>query len=896
MTDSKEQDRKTLSLGSAKPKLTLGGKPADSGQVRQQFSHGRSKAVTVEVKRQRGGTNTALADGGAAARRAAEGQLGRGPRGGGGILGGRVLSQAEREARQRALQEALREEEARRHQQPAPAQPAPQLEPEAVEPTPEPAAPLDPEALRRRELEELAAIESEAKRKAEEERFLLEEEQKRRDAERVAEEARRKAAAERSGQAAAARTLPEPAGNVRGAAAVVADDEEDTRRRGGGGRGPARGPAGRGAAPGPAKRAPGAGKAEPKRRSGKLTVVQALSDDGSEIRGRSLAAMRRARERERLAMQSQNQEKIAREVVIPEVITVQELANRMAERGGDVVKTLMRLGVMATITQSIDADTAELVVSEFGHKPKRVAESDVEIGLRGDEDRPEELQSRPPVVTIMGHVDHGKTSLLDALRHTDVVSGEAGGITQHIGAYQVQVESGDRVTFIDTPGHAAFTEMRARGANTTDIVVLVVAANDGVMPQTIEAIRHARAAEVPIIVAINKIDLPDARPERVRTELLQHEVVVEEMGGETLDVLVSAKTGQGLDKLVEAILLQAEVLDLKANPDRPAEGTVIEAKLERGRGSVATVLVQRGTLKVGDIFVTGGEWGRVRALLDDRGQNLKSAAPAQPVEVLGLNGTPLAGDDFIVVDSEARAREITEFRTRKRREAAHVATARGSLEQMFEKIREGEAKELPVIIKGDVQGSVEAIAGSLEKAAGDNAEVKVRVLHSAVGAITESDVTLAASTGAMLIGFNVRANPQAREMAKRDGVEIRYYSIIYNVIDDVKAALTGLLAPKMRENYIGNAEIREVFNITKVGKVAGCMVTNGIVKRGAGVRLLRDNVVIHEGTLKTLKRFKDEVREVREGYECGMAFENYDDIRAGDVIECFELVEEARAL
>ncbi|WP_026873294.1 translation initiation factor IF-2 [Inquilinus limosus] len=895
MTDSKEQDRKTLSLGSAKPKLTLGGKPADSGQVRQQFSHGRSKAVTVEVKRQRGGTNTALADGGAAARRAAEGQLGRGPRGGGGILGGRVLSQAEREARQRALQEALREEEARRHQQPAPAQPAPQLEPEAVEPTPEPAAPLDPEALRRRELEELAAIESEAKRKAEEERFLLEEEQKRRDAERVAEEARRKAAADRSGQAAAARGLPEPAGNVRGAP-VVADDEEDTRRRGGGGRGPARGPAGRGAAPGPAKRAPGAGKAEPKRRSGKLTVVQALSDDGSEIRGRSLAAMRRARERERLAMQSQNQEKIAREVVIPEVITVQELANRMAERGGDVVKTLMRLGVMATITQSIDADTAELVVSEFGHKPKRVAESDVEIGLRGDEDRPEELQPRPPVVTIMGHVDHGKTSLLDALRHTDVVSGEAGGITQHIGAYQVQVESGDRVTFIDTPGHAAFTEMRARGANTTDIVVLVVAANDGVMPQTIEAIRHARAAEVPIIVAINKIDLPDARPERVRTELLQHEVVVEEMGGETLDVLVSAKTGQGLDKLVEAILLQAEVLDLKANPDRPAEGTVIEAKLERGRGSVATVLVQRGTLKVGDIFVTGGEWGRVRALLDDRGQNLKSAAPAQPVEVLGLNGTPLAGDDFIVVDSEARAREITEFRTRKRREAAHVATARGSLEQMFEKIREGEAKELPVIIKGDVQGSVEAIAGSLEKAAGDNAEVKVRVLHSAVGAITESDVTLAASTGAMLIGFNVRANPQAREMAKRDGVEIRYYSIIYNVIDDVKAALTGLLAPKMRENYIGNAEIREVFNITKVGKVAGCMVTNGIVKRGAGVRLLRDNVVIHEGTLKTLKRFKDEVREVREGYECGMAFENYDDIRAGDVIECFELVEEARAL
>jgi translation initiation factor IF-2 len=899
MTDSKEQDRKTLSLGSAKPKLTLSGKPGDSGQVRQQFSHGRSKAVTVEVKRQRGGTNTALADGGAAARRAAEGggQPGRSGRGGGGGAGGRVLSQAEREARQRALQGALREEEARRLLPDEPEYEAADEAAEAVETAaPEPAAPLDPESLRRRELDELNAIEDEAKRKITEERFLLDEEQKRRDGERAAEDARRKAVADRSGQAAAARAPVEvPGARV----AATADDEEDPRRKtGGGGRGapPGRGALpGRGAPPSPPRRAPGPGKSEPKRRSGKMTVVQALSDDG-ETRGRSLAAMRRARERERLAQLSQNQEKFSREVVIPEVITVQELANRMAERGGDVVKSLMRMGVMATITQSIDADTAELVVAEFGHKVKRVAESDVEIGLRGDEDEAEHLQSRPPVVTIMGHVDHGKTSLLDALRHTNVVSGEAGGITQHIGAYQVQVASGQRVTFIDTPGHAAFTEMRARGANTTDIVVLVVAANDGVMPQTVEAIRHARAAGVPIIVAINKIDLPDAKPERVRTELLQHEIVVEEMGGETLDVPVSAKTREGLDKLVETILLQAEVLDLKANPDRPAEGSVIEAKLERGRGSVATVLIQRGTVKVGDIFVAGGEWGRVRALLDDRGQNLKSAGPAQPVEVLGLNGTPLAGDDFVVVDSEGRAREITEFRTRKRREASHVATARGSLEQMFEKIREGEAKELPVIIKGDVQGSVEAIAGSLEKVAGDNIEVKVRVLHSAVGAITESDVTLAASTGAMLIGFNVRANPQAREMAKRDGVEIRYYSIIYNVIDDVKAALTGLLAPKMRENYIGNAEIREVFNITKVGKVAGCMITSGVVKRGAGVRLLRDNVVMHEGTLKTLKRFKDEVREVREGYECGMAFENYDDMRTGDVIECFELVEEIRQL
>jgi translation initiation factor IF-2 len=499
------------------------------------------------------------------------------------------------------------------------------------------------------------------------------------------------------------------------------------------------------------------------------------------------------------------------------------------------------------------------------------------------------------VVTIMGHVDHGKTSLLDALRQTDVASREAGGITQHIGAYQVQLESGSRITFIDTPGHAAFTEMRARGANVTDVVVLVVAADDGIMPQTVEAIHHAKAAKVPIIVAINKSDLPNANGQRVRQELLQHELVVEEMGGDILAVDVSAKTKMGLDRLEETILLQAEILELRSNPDRAASGTVIEAKLERGRGSVATVLVQKGTLKVGDTFVAGSEWGKVRALINDRGQNVTEAGPASPVEVLGLNGTPLAGDDFTVVESEARAREIAEFRQRKKREVANAAT-RGTLEQMFNRIQAGEAKELPVVIKGDVQGSIEAIAGTLEKLTSGNTEVKVRVLHSSVGAINESDVTLANASKAMIIGFNVRANPQARDMAKRDGIEIRYYSVIYDVIDDVRAALTGMLSPTLRERFIGNAEIREVFNITRVGKVAGCFVTDGVVKRGAGVRLLRDNVVIHTGTLKTLKRFKDEVKEVREGYECGMAFENYDDIKSGDVIEAYEIEEVAREL
>jgi translation initiation factor IF-2 len=566
----------------------------------------------------------------------------------------------------------------------------------------------------------------------------------------------------------------------------------------------------------------------------------------------------------------------------------------MAERSADVIKALMRMGVMATINQTIDADTAELVVGEFGHRLRRVSEADVEVGLRGEEDLPETLEARAPVVTVMGHVDHGKTSLLDALRETDVAGSEAGGITQHIGAYRVSLRSGKQITFIDTPGHQAFTAMRARGANVTDIVVLVVAADDGIMEQTVEAIRHAKAAQVPMIVAINKIDRPDAKPERVRQELLQHEIVVEELGGEVLDIEVSALKKTNLDKLEEAILLQAELLDLTANPNRLAEGVVLEAKLERGRGAVATVLIQRGTLRVGDIFVAGSEWGRVRALIDDRGQSQREAGPSTPIEVLGLNGTPLAGDDFVVAENESRARDIADFRQRRRRDANAASGARGTLEQMFSQIAAGVAKELPVIVKSDVQGSLEAIVGSLEKLSTD--EVSVRVLHAAVGGINESDVILAKASAAFIIGFNVRANPQARDLARRDGVEVRYYSIIYDLIDDMRGALSGLLAPTLRERFLGNASIRDVFNITKVGKVAGCMVTEGVVRRGARVRLLRDNVVVHEGSLKTLKRFKDEVREVNQGYECGMAFENYQDIQAGDVIECFEVEEVARAL
>ncbi len=588
------------------------------------------------------------------------------------------------------------------------------------------------------------------------------------------------------------------------------------------------------------------------------------------------------------------QEKIIKEVIIPEVITVQELANRMAEKGAEVIKKLMMLGVMATINQPIDADTAQIVVEEFGHKFKRVADSDVEQGLGGEEDTPDMLLSRAPVVTVMGHVDHGKTSLLDALRETNVAAKEAGGITQHIGAYQIEVKSGHKITFIDTPGHEAFSEMRARGAKVTDIVVLVVAANDGIMPQTVEAIRHAQAAEVPIVVAINKIDLPGADTMRVKTALLQHGIAVEEMGGEYLCAEVSAKKRINIDKLVEAILLQAEILDLKANPNRKAEGAVIEAKMEKGRGSVATVLVQKGTLKVGDVCIAGKEWGHVRAMFNEHGKKLFEAGPATPVEVLGLQGTPAAGDDFVVVNDEAQAKQVTNYRICKERDAKLVKSAKSAMEIMLDKIKSGESKHLPVIIKADVQGSIEALEGTLNKLSTD--EVSVQILHSAVGPISESDISLAKASNALIVGFNVRAIPQARDAARRDGIEIKYYSIIYDVADDVKKGLEGMLSPELKEKLLGYAEIREVYNITGVGKVAGCMVTEGIVRRGAKVRLLRDSVVIHDGSLGQLKRFKEDVKEVRDGYECGMSFENYNDIQKGDFIECYEIEEIAAKL
>lgn len=633
---------------------------------------------------------------------------------------------------------------------------------------------------------------------------------------------------------------------------------------------------------------------EPQRRNSKLNVHSvSVSDDEDDDFG--FGGRRRYKKKQpKPAPQPMPQEKIVKEVVIPEVITVQELANRMAEKGAVVIKKLMELGVMATINQVVDADTAQIIVEELGHKFKRVSDSDVEEGLLGVKDTDADLVSRPPVVTVMGHVDHGKTSLLDALRETHVVDREAGGITQHIGAYQVKVPSGNKITVIDTPGHEAFSEMRARGTKVTDIVVLVVAANDGIMPQTVEAIRHAQAGEVPIIVAINKIDLPAADPMKVKMDLLQHGIAVEEMGGEYLSVEVSAKKRINIDGLIEAILLQAELLDLKANPEAVPQGAVVEAKMEKGRGSVATALVQNGTLKIGDIFIAGKEWGRVRAMFNEHGKKLVEAGPSTPVEILGLQGTPSAGDTFVVVDSEEKAREVTDYRIRKERDAKLVKSAKSAMEQMLDKIKSGEAKNLPVIIKADVQGSIEAIEGTLNKLSND--EVAVQVLHSAVGPISESDITLARASNAFVIGFNVRANPQARDMARRDGVDIRYYSIIYDVADDVKKGLEGMLSPELREKIIGYAEIRKVFNITGVGKVAGCMVTEGMVKRGARVRLLRDNVVVHDGTLGQLKREKDDVKEVKSGYECGMSFENYNDIQEKDYIECYEVEELERQL
>ncbi|QNT77708.1 Elongation factor 4 [Entomobacter blattae] len=641
----------------------------------------------------------------------------------------------------------------------------------------------------------------------------------------------------------------------------------------------------------PAKKSNGSRRSGEGKRLGRIDVQAAI--DGDDDKTRSLASVRRQRERERrqaeLERLRSDQVRVVREVVLPETITVQELANRMAARQGEVIKALMKMGVMATGPQIIDADTAELVVEEFGHRVRRVAESDVEIGIEGIEDTPDQLKKRPPVITIMGHVDHGKTSLLDALRTTDVVAGEAGGITQHIGAYQVTMENGEKITFLDTPGHEAFTSMRIRGASVTDIVVLVVAADDGVMPQTVEAIKHAKAANAPIIVAINKCDKPDAKPDRVRQELLNYEIVVEAMGGDTQDVEISAKKRVGLKELEEAILLQAEILDLKANPNRVAEGTVIESRLDRGRGPVATVLVQKGTLHQGEIVVAGTEWGRVRAMLDDKGRQQKLAGPSVPVELLGITGVPSAGEPFVVVENETRAREISEFRQRKKKEklAAQQTAARGTMDQMFARIQAGEQKEVVVLIKADVQGSAEAIQATVLKL--EHAEVKLRVVNSAVGQITESDVQLAKASDSIIIAFNVRATSQARELADAEGVDIRYYSVIYQVADDIEQLIKGKVAPKHREKFLGYAEIRKVFEISKIGKVAGCFVTEGVVKRGCGVRLLRDNVVIHEGELSQLKRFKDDVREVNRGYECGLSFTGYNDIREGDVVECYEM-------
>ena len=760
------------------------------------------------------------------------------------------LSAGEMEARRRALEEAkIREVEERKR--------------------------AEEEANRRAEEEVRRAREREdsARRQAEEEARLAKEAEDRRRAEEEAEKREKRAADAK----------PE-APSVRAPRREEQEKEEERSPRGGARSRPLR------AAEAPRPSRP----REDDRRRGKLTLSGALDDDGSS-RGRSLASMRRRQEKFKRSQMQDSREKIAREVILPETITIQELSQRMAERSVDVIKYLMKEGQMMKPGDIIDADLAELIATEFGHTVKRVSESDVEEGIFNVKDEAVDMVARPPIVTIMGHVDHGKTSLLDAIRHANVVAGEAGGITQHIGAYQVE-QNGQKITFIDTPGHAAFTAMRARGAQATDIAILVVAADDSVMPQTIESINHAKAAGVPIIVAINKIDKPDADANKVRTELLQHEVFVESMGGEVLDVEVSATKGTNLDKLLEAILLQAEILDLKANPNRTAEGMVVEAQLDRGRGSVATVLVQKGTLHPGDIIVAGDEWGRVRALVNDRGEHVKEAEPSMPVEVLGLQGTPQAGDKFAVVENEFRAREISDYRQRVAREkaVARQAGSRGSLEQMMTQLQDSGVKEFPLVIKGDVQGSIEAITGALEKLGTE--EVRARIVHSGAGAITESDVSLAEASDAAIIGFNVRANKQARDAAERAGIEIRYYNIIYDLVDDVKAAMSGLLSPERRETFLGYAEILEVFNITKVGKVAGCRVTEGKVERGSGVRLLRDNVVIHEGRLKTLKRFKDEVGEVNGGQECGMAFENYEDIRVGDQIECFRVEHVTRTL
>jgi translation initiation factor IF-2 len=863
---SNDQDtaKGRLSLRPAGP-LGLG-RTVDAGSVRQSFSHGRSKVVQVEVRKKRGPVApTPPPPGQAGARPPAAGGV-RSPAG-----GGRALTASELATRQRVVEEQ-KVEAAKRE-------------------------------IERREQEKINILSAaeEARRKEEETRRAAEDEVRRvrEAAEQVrAEEAARAAAEAAASAAPSAKAAEEPRRAVRPPATPATpgapsetlrlrpqragEDDEAPRRRSTGPIIPGRKPP----AP-PPKKVLGDGT---NRRPMRIDVQAAI--EGDDDKSRSLASVRRQRESERrkaelVALRS-NQVKVQRDVVLPDSITVSELANRMATRGADVIKALMKMGVMATVTQSLDADTAELVVQEFGHRVRRVSESDVEQGIEGDVDVDTDLQTRAPVVTIMGHVDHGKTSLLDALRATDVAKGEAGGITQHIGAYKVTMPSGQQITFLDTPGHEAFTAMRSRGAQVTDIVVLVVAGDDGVMPQTIEAIRHAKAANAPLIVAINKMDKPGSDPQRVRQELLSHEVVVEDMGGETQDVQVSATKRTGLDKLEEAIMLQAEVLDLRANPERTAEGAVIESRLDRGRGPVATMLVQKGTLHQGEIVVAGAEWGRIRAMLDDKGQPLKEAGPSTPVEILGLSGVPGAGEPFVVVENEMRAREISEFRQRKVRAktSAGLTAARGTMEQMLARAVAGAQKEVALLIKTDVQGSAEAIQATVLKL--EHEEVNVRVLNSTVGQITESDIQLAKASNAMIIGFNVRATAQARALATRDEVEIRYYSIIYQVIDDIEQLVKGKISPKYRERFLGYAEIRKVFDITKSGKVAGCMITEGLVKRGCGVRLLRDNVVIHQGELSVLKRFKDDVKEVARGYECGLSFAGFQDLRENDMVECYE--------
>ena len=834
-----------MSDSDGKKTLGLRGGGSRPGNVKQSFSHGRTKNVVVETKRKRVVVPKPGGNKGGNAAPATDGS--RRPAG---------ITDAEMSRRLKALQAAkAREVE------------------DAANRAAEEKAREEDRARRRAEAEAKEREQREAEEKARQK--AEDEERKKREAaeaaKRSAEPAAKAAAPAAGGAAAAPRnnpaSKPAPAQTPR-----KSDREREERGRS-------------------AKARTG----DDNRRSGKLTLGQATGGAGN--RHRSMASMKRKQERARQKAMggTVEREKVLREVQLPEAIVVSELANRMSERVGAVVKSLMNMGMMVTQNQTIDADTAELIIEEFGHKVVRVSDADVEDVLNIVSDKDEDLQSRPPVITIMGHVDHGKTSILDAIRNARVVAGEAGGITQHIGAYQVTTESGTVLSFLDTPGHAAFTSMRSRGAQVTDIVVLVVAADDAVMPQTIEAIAHAKAAGVPMIVAINKCDKPAADPMKVRTDLLQHEVIVEAMSGDVQDVEVSAHTGQGLDQLLEAIALQSEILELKANPDRAAMGAVIEAQLDVGRGPVATVLVQNGTLRQGDIFVVGEQYGKVRALINDKGERVNEAGPSVPVEVLGLNGTPEAGDVLNVTETEAQAREIAEYRAQAAKDKRAAAGAATTLEQLMQKAKDDETvSELPILVKADVQGSAEAIVQAMEKIGND--EVRVRVLHSGVGAITETDIALAEASGAPVMGFNVRANTSARNTANQKGVEIRYYSVIYDLVDDVKKAASGLLSAEIKETFIGYAQIKDVFKVSNVGKVAGCLVTEGVARRSAGVRLLRDNVVIHEGTLKTLKRFKDEVAEVQSGQECGMAFENYEDVRAGDVIEIFERQEVERNL